>query len=84
VNAAARLCACGHGGQILLSRAVRAAVTNAPAYEMRHLGTHRLRGIPDEHDVYQVLAPELADAFPQLRLEENAGGPTGSRTSRDG
>ncbi len=73
VNAASRLCACGHGGQILLSRAVHAALTDAPAYEMRHLGTHRLRGIPDEHDIYQLLAPDLADGFPPLRLEEAVG-----------
>ncbi len=69
VNAASRLCACGHGGQVVLSRAVRAALADAPAYEMRHLGTHRLRGIPDEHDIYQVLAPDLIDGFPPLRLE---------------
>ncbi len=73
VNATARLCACGHGGQILLSRAVHAAVADASVYEMRHLGTHRLRGIPDEHDIYQLLAPELADGFPPLRLEEAVG-----------
>jgi class 3 adenylate cyclase len=73
VNAASRLCACGHGGQILLSRAVHAATADASAYEMRHLGTHRLRGIPDEHDIYQLLGPDLADGFPPLRLEEAVG-----------
>jgi class 3 adenylate cyclase len=70
VNAASRLCACGHGGQTLLSRAVRAALADAPTYEMRHLGSFRLRGIPDEHDIYQLLAPDLVDGFPPLRLEE--------------
>ena len=45
-------------------------MTDAPAYEVRHLGTHRLRGIPDEHDIYQLLAPDLADGFPALRLGE--------------
>jgi class 3 adenylate cyclase len=73
VNAASRLCACGHGGQILLSRAVHGAVGDPPAYDVRHLGTHRLRGIPDEHDIYQLVAPGLADGFPPLRLEEAAG-----------
>jgi class 3 adenylate cyclase len=72
VNAASRLCACGHGGQTLLSRAVRAALADAPTYEMRHLGSFRLRGIPDEHDIYQLLAPDLVDGFPPLRLEEGA------------
>jgi class 3 adenylate cyclase len=75
VNAGSRLCACGHGGQILLSRAVRNALAEAPAYEMRHLGSFRLRGIPDEHDIYQLLAPGLDDGFPPLRLDDavNAG-----------
>ena len=73
VNAASRLCACGHGGQILLSRAVQAATAEAPAYELRHLGTHRLRGIPDKHDIFQLLAPDLADGFPPLRLDDDLG-----------
>jgi class 3 adenylate cyclase len=70
VNAAARLCDCGHGGQILLSRAVRAALADH-SFEMRHLGVFRLRGIPDEHDIYQLLGPGLADGFPPLRVEED-------------
>jgi class 3 adenylate cyclase len=72
VNAASRLCACGHGGQILLSRAVHAALAEAPGYEWRHLGAYRLRGIPDEHDIYQLLAPDLVDGFPPLRVDEMA------------
>jgi class 3 adenylate cyclase len=72
VNAASRLCACGHGGQILLTRAVLNALVDAPAYEMRHLGVFRLRGIPDEHDIYQLLAPDLTDGFPPLRLDDEA------------
>ena len=74
VNAAARLCECGHGGQVLLSRAAQAALADAAAYELRHLGSYRLRGIPDEHDIFQLLAPDLMDGFPPLRLEEAAGG----------
>jgi class 3 adenylate cyclase len=73
VNAAARLCECGHGGQVLLSRAVHSAVADPPAYEMRHLGSYRLRGIPDEHDIFQLVAPDLADGFPPLRLDEGIG-----------
>jgi class 3 adenylate cyclase len=72
VNAAARLCECGHGGQILLSRTARAALADAPTYELRHLGSYRLRGIPDEHEIFQLVAPNLADGFPPLRLEAEA------------
>ena len=67
VNAAARLCSCGHGGQILLSRGVNAALADE-AYELRHLGSYRLRGIPDEHDIYQLVASDLLDGFPPLRI----------------
>ena len=68
VNAAARICSCAHGGQILLSRATVEKLPEAPAYELRGLGTHRLRGIPDPHDIYQVVAADLPDGFPALRL----------------
>jgi class 3 adenylate cyclase len=68
VNAAARLCSCGHGGQILLSRSVRAAMAEEGPYELRHLGAYRLRGIPDEHEIYQLVAGDLLDGFPPLRI----------------
>jgi class 3 adenylate cyclase len=73
VNAASRLCECGHGGQVLLSRTARAALADAPSYELRHLGSYRLRGIPDEHEIFQLVAPSLADGFPPLRLDAEAG-----------
>ena len=68
VNTAARICSCAHGGQVLLSRSVRAALTEASPFELRSLGSYRLRGISDEHDLYQLLAPELLADFPALRL----------------
>lgn len=69
VNVAARLCACGHGGQILVSRPAHAALADASPLELRHLGAYRLRGIPDEHDIYQAVSAELMDGFPALRIE---------------
>jgi class 3 adenylate cyclase len=69
VNAASRLCDCGHGGQVLLSRSVRAALGDDSRNELRHLGSYRLRGIPDEQDVYQLVAPDLLDDFPPLRVD---------------
>ena len=69
VNAASRLCDSGHGGQILLSRSVRAALGDGSTHELRHLGSYRLRGIPDEHDIYQLVAPGLLDDFPRLRID---------------
>lgn len=69
VNTAARICSCGHGGQILLSRSVHAALAEESPIELRHLGRYRLRGIPDDHDIYQAAAPDLLDGFPPLRIE---------------
>jgi class 3 adenylate cyclase len=70
VNAAARICQCGHGGQILISRSTHAAVADGTSFELRHLGVYRLRGIPDDHDIYQAVVPDLLDGFPPLRIEE--------------
>jgi class 3 adenylate cyclase len=69
VNAAARLANCGHGGQILVSRSARAALGDETAGSLRHLGTYRLRGIPDEHDIYQAVTSGLLDRFPPLRID---------------
>ncbi len=68
VNTAARLCACGHGGQILVSRSTRAALRATPAPRFRSLGSHRLRGIPDELEIHQVLGDGLTSRFSALRL----------------
>jgi class 3 adenylate cyclase len=69
VNTAARLSACAHGGQIVLSRSAHAAIGEAPPAELRSLGSYRLRGIPDEHEIYQVVATDLLDGFPPLRFD---------------
>ena len=70
VNTAARICSCGHGGQILVSRSVHAALAEESPIKLRHLGRYRLRGIPDDHDIYQAAAPDLADGFPPLRVQK--------------
>jgi class 3 adenylate cyclase len=68
VNTASRLCACGHGGQVVLSSFVRAGLGEPAAHATRHLGTYLLRGIPDEHEIYQLLASGVDEVFPPLRL----------------
>lgn len=68
VNTAARIVACAHGGQIVLSHATRAALGEASAAELRALGPVRFRGISDEHELFQVVAPGLPDGFPPLRV----------------
>jgi class 3 adenylate cyclase len=67
VNTAARICACANGGQVLLSAATRTALGAESAVGVRALGTHRLRGIPDQHELFDILAPGLPSRFGPLR-----------------
>src|SRR5918999_1051413 len=69
VHAAARICFAAHGGQIVLSGAVRSAVLDELPDEvgLRELGGWRFRGLPEPVTVYQVQADGLLDDFPPLR-----------------
>ena len=69
VHAAARICFAAHGGQIVLSSAVRSAVMDAlpEATTLRPLGAWRFRGLPEPVDLFQVTAPDLGADFPPLR-----------------
>ncbi len=64
VHRASRICDAGHGGQVLLSQAVRDAVADLRA---RDLGEHRLAGLPRPERLFQLLGDGLADEFPPLR-----------------
>jgi DNA-binding NarL/FixJ family response regulator len=61
VHRAARICAAGHGGQILLSEPASAALRE-PA-ELRDLGLHQLNGLDRPERIYQLGGAE----FPPLR-----------------
>jgi DNA-binding NarL/FixJ family response regulator len=63
VHRAARICAAGHGGQVLLSETSRAAL-RAPE-ELRDLGVHQLRGLEQPERIYQLGGGE----FPALRAD---------------
>lgn len=69
VHAAARICFSAHGGQIVLSSAVRAAVLDSLEEEvsLRSLGAWRFRGLPEPIDLFQVDTADLLDDFPPLR-----------------
>lgn len=75
VPTVARICAAGHGGQILVSAAAYRALTAAlPAgVGLRAIGSHRLRGLPEPMKLYQVEAEGLGTDFPALRLDEPRG-----------
>jgi class 3 adenylate cyclase len=69
VHAAARICFAAHGGQIVVSGAVRSAVLEVlpEGVALRDLGNWRFRGLPEPVAIYQVEAEGLLDDFPPLR-----------------
>jgi class 3 adenylate cyclase/CheY-like chemotaxis protein len=78
VHRAARICFAGHGGQILLSEATHALL---PGHiERFHLGSYRLRGLPEPERIYQLQASDLPAEFPPLRgVDGEADGPPALR-----
>jgi class 3 adenylate cyclase len=69
VHAAARICFAAHGGQILMSSAVRAEVVEslADGVDLKSLGAWRFRGLPEPVDLFQVDAADLLSDFPPPR-----------------
>ena len=61
VHRAARICAAGHGGQILLSEMTYAALRTSA--KVRDLGVHQLRGLDEPERIYQLDGRD----FPPLR-----------------
>src|ERR1700687_1486954 len=72
---AQRVAAAGHGGQTLLSSA--AAETLRPSLPtgttLRDLGAHKLRGLAEAENIYQLVASDLPSDFPPLRVEDAGG-----------
>ena len=69
VNTTSRICALGHGGQIVVSANTREAVkASAPAgIRFTALGSHHLRGVTAPVALYQAGAKGLRGRFPPLR-----------------
>ena len=68
LNRAARIMSAGHGGQVLLSAAVAALVTDQlpDGAVLQDLGTHRLKGLGRAERVFQFVYPGLPASFPPL------------------
>jgi predicted ATPase/class 3 adenylate cyclase len=66
---AARILESGHGGQVLLSRATQELLRDQLPRELslRDLGVHQLKGLSQPQQIFQLVAPDLADGFPALR-----------------
>jgi predicted ATPase/class 3 adenylate cyclase len=67
INRAARIAAAAHGGQIVVSEAVRSLVEAAPGVTLRPLGRHRLKDLGEPQALLQVEAEGLRAEFPPLR-----------------
>lgn len=69
VHTAARICFASHGGQILLSGAVREAVAGSEPLGVgfKDLGLHEFHGLPAPEALYQVKAADLPTTFPAPR-----------------
>jgi class 3 adenylate cyclase len=72
VHRAARICALGHGGEILLSSATRELLEDdlRPAISFRDLGERRLKDFDRPEHLYQVVVDDVADVLPPLAPEE--------------
>ena len=69
VHVAARICAAGHGDQVIVSQATRDVVGNEPmpGVSFRPLGRHRLKDVPDPQPLFQLVGPGISEDFPPLR-----------------
>ena len=70
VHRAARICSAGHGGQVLISSSTRELVAGElPAdVALTDLGEHRLKDLDRAEHLFQVLADDLQQDSPALRL----------------
>ena len=73
VHRAARICAAGHGGQLLISQTTHDLVADElPAgITLRDLGEHRLRDLAGQQRLYQAVVPDLPSEFPPLRTVDS-------------
>jgi YVTN family beta-propeller protein len=71
---AARISAAGHGGQVLLSQATRALIEDEELEDLdvRDLGEHQLKDMPQPERIFQLVGPGLADDFPPVRAPAGA------------
>ena len=73
VNRASRICAAGHGGQILVSQTTRDLASTA--VQFRDLGTYLLAGVEQAERIFEVRAPGLRTSSLPLRAEHDTGTP---------
>jgi len=87
VHRAARICAAGHGGQVLLSHASVALLEDEEhalaGIEFRDLGESQLKDFQRPVRLYQVIAPRLPAEFPPPRAAAPPAHPAVRATEAD-
>ena len=89
VHRAARVCAAGHGGQVLLSQATWDLVADRlpDGVSGRALGPHQLKDLPASEALHQLVVAGLPSQFPPLRAVGRPGSglpePAGPLVGRD-
>jgi class 3 adenylate cyclase len=69
VHRGARVCAAGHGGQVLMSRSTRELV--GAGIDVIDLGEHRLKDLKNPEWLFQLSGPGLESDFPPLKSLSN-------------
>lgn len=72
VSRAARIAACAHGGQVLLSSSTRAVLSDHDQASIRRLGSYRLKDFPGPEPLSQLDVEGLPSQFPPPRTESAA------------
>jgi ABC-type transport system substrate-binding protein/class 3 adenylate cyclase len=74
VNRGARICAAGHGGQVLLSNTTRELVEDELADDVRvlDLGEHELKDLNRPERIFQLKIDGLPSSFPPLRTAKES------------
>jgi class 3 adenylate cyclase/streptogramin lyase len=72
VSRAARICAAGHGGQVLLSSSARSLLADDDQAKLRPLGSYSLKDFSAPEPIYQVVVDGGTAKFPPLRAEKGA------------
>jgi predicted ATPase/class 3 adenylate cyclase len=80
VHRAARICAAGHGGQVLISSSTRELVADELPVDvaLKDLGEHRLKDLDRPEHLFQLVVGDLPAEFPALAsLPPGSGGANG-------
>ncbi|MEI6534104.1 MAG: adenylate/guanylate cyclase domain-containing protein, partial [Verrucomicrobiaceae bacterium] len=72
LNRVARICAAGHGGQMLVSESLVAMLENpGDEIDFKFLGEFRLRNLNRVEKIFQVNVSDLPQTFPPLRSQQD-------------